>query len=63
MCSSQNERTLGVEGLWGGARKRARTNKGREGSKFGNFEETYFLNVPQQHSQQNILPDEHISLN
>ena len=67
MSSSQNERTLGVEGLrgggGGGARKRARTNKGREGSKFGNFEETYFLNVPQQHSQQNILPDEHISPN
>ena len=44
MSSSQNERTLGERG--GGARKLTRANKGRGGSKLGNLERTYFLNVP-----------------
>ena len=39
VSSSQNERTLGGE--------RGCSNKvGREGSKLGNLERTYFLNVP-----------------
>ena len=42
MSSSQNECTLGG----GGARKRKRANKGGGGSKLGNLERTYFLNVP-----------------
>ena len=40
--SSQNERTLG-EGV---GRKRTRAKKGVGGSKLGNLEEAYFLNVP-----------------
>ena len=42
MSSSQNERTLGE----GGGRKRTRAKKGEGGSKLGNLEEAYFLNVP-----------------
>ena len=49
VSSSQNKRTL-----WGpgggeereGARKRTRAKRGEKGSKLGDLERTYFLNVP-----------------
>ena len=60
---SPNRRYLGGGGVRGVLENEQGRTRGERGSKFGNFEQTYFLNVPQKHSQQNILPDEHISPN
>ena len=47
MSSSQNERTLGGEGVLENEKGQTRGEVlGRGGSKFGNLERTYFLTVP-----------------
>ena len=50
VSSNQNKRTLWGPGEGGeereGARKRTRAKRGEKGSKLGDLERTYFLNIP-----------------